>query len=107
MALFAAIGQLVRDVREALRSGDLAAIGPLLNENHRLLQIIVVSSPELDRLVLAARDAGAAGAKLSGGGGGGIMVALATETALEDISRELAHAGATRVIVTRLPATAP
>jgi mevalonate kinase len=47
-----------------------------MNENHRILQEIGVSSKELDQLVEIARKQGAFGAKLTGGGGGGCMVAL-------------------------------
>ena len=62
--------------RAALESGDLKKIGELMNENHRILQEIEVSSKELDLLVDIARKQGAFGAKLTGGGGGGCMVAL-------------------------------
>jgi mevalonate kinase len=59
-----------------LENYDLKKIGDLMNENHRLLQEIGVSSKELDMLVDLARKQGAFGAKLTGGGGGGCMVAL-------------------------------
>jgi hydroxymethylglutaryl-CoA reductase len=62
--------------RKALESYDLEMVGELMNENHRLLQEIEVSSIELDLLVDIARKNGAFGAKLTGGGGGGCMVAL-------------------------------
>jgi len=62
--------------RKALESYDLKKVGKLMNENHRLLQEIEVSSRELDLLVDLARKNGALGAKLTGGGGGGCMVAL-------------------------------
>jgi len=62
--------------RRALENYDLKKIGDLMNENHRLLQEIGVSSKELDSLVDLARKQGAFGAKLTGGGGGGCMVAL-------------------------------
>ena len=62
--------------RRALEAGDLKKLGDLMNENHRLLQEISVSSKELDGLVDLARRQGAFGAKLTGGGGGGCMVAL-------------------------------
>jgi len=62
--------------RKALENYDLKKIGELMNENHRLLQEIGVSSKELDMLVELARKQGAFGAKLTGGGGGGCMVAL-------------------------------
>jgi mevalonate kinase len=62
--------------RKALEVGDLKKVGDLMNENHRLLQEIGVSSKELDLIVDMARKQGAFGAKLTGGGGGGCMVAL-------------------------------
>jgi len=62
--------------RKALENYDLRKVGELINENHRLLQEIGVSSKELDILVDLVRKQGAFGAKLTGGGGGGCMVAL-------------------------------
>jgi mevalonate kinase len=62
--------------RKALEAYDLKKVGDLMNENHRLLQEIGVSSKELDMLVDLARKQSAFGAKLTGGGGGGCMVAL-------------------------------
>ena len=62
--------------RKALENYDLKKVGELMNENHRLLQEIGVSSKELDMLVDLARKQGAFGAKLTGGGGGGCMTAL-------------------------------
>jgi mevalonate kinase len=62
--------------RKALEAGDLKKVGELMNENHKILQEIGVSSKELDQLVDVARKLGAFGAKLTGGGGGGCMVAL-------------------------------
>ncbi len=62
--------------RKALENYDLKKVGELMNENHRLLQEIGVSSKELDLLVDLARKQGAFGAKLTGGGGGGCMTAL-------------------------------
>ena len=38
----------------ALRKGN-KALGALMNENHRLLETIGVSSPDLDNLIAAAR----------------------------------------------------
>jgi mevalonate kinase len=71
-----------------------------MNQNHALLQEMTVSSPELDRLVQAAREAGALGAKLSGGGRGGNMIALVKPDSAEAVSRSLKEAGAKDVIIT-------
>jgi mevalonate kinase len=99
-ALFDQVGALVAEVRAALALGDTVALGPLLSQNHALLQQIGVSSPELDALVGAAQSAGALGAKLSGAGWGGVMLALVTPEAREQVRAALEHAGAKRVIET-------
>jgi len=74
--IFKRAEELAYEGRAALEFFNLKKIGELMNENHRLLQEIEVSSKELDLLVDLARKQGAIGAKLTGGGGGGCMVAL-------------------------------
>ena len=88
--------------REAIEGGTWRHLGPLMDENHALLQRLTVSSAELDRLVLAARKAGALGAKLSGGGRGGNMIALAPESGPQAIADALTTAGASRVIISTI-----
>jgi len=55
---------------------DHKELGQYMNMNHALLEALGVGHPQLSRLVLAARSAGAFGAKITGAGGGGCMVAL-------------------------------
>ena len=74
--IFKRVEELAYEGRAALEFYNLKKIGELMNENHRLLQEIEVSSKELDLLVELARKEGAFGAKLTGGGGGGCMFAL-------------------------------
>ena len=74
--LFDAVGAIAVAARKAIKSGQVEALGSLMNENQALLLQIGVSSPELDALVEAALSAGASGAKLSGAGRGGSMIAL-------------------------------
>ena len=63
---------------DSLAAGDVAALGPLLNASHASLRDdFEVSTPELDALVEALRDAGAIGARLTGAGFGGCVVGLA------------------------------
>ncbi|WP_336344017.1 mevalonate kinase [Halalkalicoccus ordinarius] len=80
------VGDLVRQGERALVEGNVEELGTLMDFNHGLLSALGVSSRSLDRMVWAARDAGAYGAKLTGAGGGGCIVALdptdETETAL-------------------------
>ena len=54
-------------------------LGVLMNRNHALLDALGVGHPVLSQLVLAARNAGAYGAKLSGAGGGGCIWALCSK----------------------------
>jgi mevalonate kinase len=68
--------KLVYKAREALESYDLRAVGKYMDDNHKLLQEIEVSCKELDYLIKLAKEAGALGAKLTGGGKGGCIVAL-------------------------------
>jgi mevalonate kinase len=75
--------------RDALQTGDFKEVGKLMNENHKLLQQIGVSSRELDFLVSIARNQGAFGAKLTGGGLGGNMIAL---TPGKDLQEDVANA---------------
>ncbi|MCL2642375.1 MAG: mevalonate kinase [Candidatus Bathyarchaeota archaeon] len=87
--LFSQAGDLTVAGRSALEAGKLEKVGELMNENHRILQEIGVSSVELDYLVDVARKQGAIGAKLTGGGGGGCMVAL---TPGKDLQEKVANA---------------
>ncbi len=100
--LFEAIGGLARAARHALESGQPELLGRLMDANHTLLQQLTVSSPELDRLVSAARKAGASGAKLSGGGRGGNMIALVGADRAPAVSAALLDAGAVRTIITQV-----
>ena len=98
--LFDEIGIIVDAARTAIAEGDLAEVGRLMDENHACLCRLDVSSAELDRLVHAARGAGAMGAKMTGGGRGGNMVAIAMPWAVADVVAAVQKAGAVSVITT-------
>jgi mevalonate kinase len=101
-ALFDQIGDIADEARQAIESGDVEAMGPLMDENHKLLIELGISSPQLDELVETARLAGAMGAKLSGAGGGGNMIALVEDDFTKEVADALKEAGAARVICTRV-----
>ena len=101
-AHFAAMGELARRGRRAISEGNLPELGHLMDANQEALSAIGVSSPELDRLIAAARRAGALGAKLSGSGRGGNMVALVAGDAPDALRAALTGAGARSIIVTRV-----
>ncbi len=100
--LFAAIGSIVRTARQAIENGHPEYLGALMNENHRILQEIGVSSEALDRLTRASLNSGASGAKLAGGGRGGNMIALSTQENAPTIAEALLKAGAKKVFLTEI-----
>jgi mevalonate kinase len=101
---FDEIAVIADQARVAIETGSLGieALGKLMNENQELLESLGVSSPELERLIEAARQAGAVGAKLSGAGWGGNMIALASPEIAPSVAQALTEAGATGVIVTKV-----
>ena len=100
--VFDKIGEIAFTARRAIEAGKSEMLGECMDENHALLQKLTVSSPELDRLVEAARDAGATGAKMSGGGRGGNMIALVKPELAESVSLSLKEAGARNTIITQV-----
>ncbi len=86
--------QLFTDGQKALTEGNLKEFGNAMTKNHRLLNELGVSSPELDFLVNLALNTGALGAKLTGTGCGGIMIALAANAQdQKTIAQEINKAG--------------
>lgn len=80
----------VRRVVSLIEAGDLAAIGPVLEDSHASLRDdYAVSCPELDLAVTAARHAGAHGARMTGGGFGGCAVALVPARGVDRIAHEV------------------
>ncbi|HWQ46693.1 MAG TPA: mevalonate kinase [Longilinea sp.] len=98
--LFDQISALVFKARNFIEAGTPDQIGPLLTENHLLLKELSVSNDILDRLVDTALQAGALGAKLSGGGRGGNMIALATPEQAKNIANQLLFSGAVNTFIT-------
>jgi mevalonate kinase len=100
--VFTKIGEIVKLARYSIENSGTKELGELMDQNHALLQVLTVSSPELDKLIDTARSAGALGAKLSGGGRGGNMIALVTPEKAETVAKSVMEAGARRVIITKV-----
>lgn len=100
--IFDEIGTIAEMGRQAIERGETEVVGQLMNENHRLLRLIGVSSPELEGLVEATRQGGALGAKLSGAGRGGNIIALVTQETRSRVELMSRLAGAKDVIVTEV-----
>jgi galactokinase len=86
-------GARVAQAREAMLEGDVAAFGRLLDaSNASLRDDYEVSCPELDEIVRAAREHGAAGARPTGAGFGGCAVVLTRATGLDRLLAGLGEA---------------
>jgi mevalonate kinase len=71
-------------MKQALEAGDLATVGRIMTENHKLLVEMDMSHEILDHLCTVALENGALGAKVTGGGRGGYMIALTPGKELQD-----------------------
>lgn len=91
----------VREFAEILEGGSiregLDRIAALLNASHDSLRDdYEVTVPELDVAVDAAREAGAHGARMTGGGFGGSVIALVDAERVENVASAVANAFAER-----------
>lgn len=86
--IFGEYKKLVEAAKKALLKGDIATIGNLMNQNHKMLQQITVSGEINDELVEIALENGAIGAKLTGTGRGGLVIGLAEN---EDIQEKIVN----------------
>jgi galactokinase len=85
--------QRVLDTVALLRGGKLREIGPLLTASHASLRDdFEVTVPQLDVAVSAALDAGAYGARMTGGGFGGCVIALVDEPSVNVVAGKVAEA---------------
>ena len=88
------LGQLATQSKRALTHNQPVLLGQYMNQAHNLLQNLNISIPELDNLTKTALNAGAYGAKLTGGGLGGCMIALCEPNKASTIQQQLLTAGA-------------
>ncbi|MGW3648170.1 galactokinase [Streptomyces sp. NPDC000878] len=100
----------VERVVELLKSGgDTRAIGPILTEGHASLRDdFQVSCPELDLVVESAVEAGALGARMTGGGFGGSAIVLVEAEDAERVGKAVEEAfGAAGYTAPRVFAAVP
>jgi len=91
--IFAKIENLVNQAKIDLEGANWPALGKLMNQNQALLEKLGLGTKKIDRLVLAARQAGAWGAKLSGAGGGDCIIILVDSEIRKKAESALVRAG--------------
>lgn len=89
---------------QVLREGRLAELGPKLSASHASMRDdFRITVPEVDTAVEALMDAGAIGARMTGGGFGGCVIGLlpsdAVDAAGDDVRRAFADAGSSEPVV--------
>lgn len=94
-AMLQRLAELTETTVAALADDRRSMLGEAMDEAHRILTALGVGHPALDATVVAARAAGALGAKLTGSGQGGCVIALAPTPADSDrIAAAMRSAGA-------------
>lgn len=94
-----AITALVQNAKLAIEDGEVRALGQLMDMNQLLLGSLMLSTPTLEEMCAAAREAGATGAKLTGSGGGGCMIAVVADEATGERVRDAIEATGHRAFV--------
>jgi galactokinase/mevalonate kinase-like predicted kinase len=88
------ITELAQLGKKALLNSDWAFLGELMNENHAIQRNLGGAGEANERLISAALQAGALGAKLAGAGEGGTIIALWPHHDKEPLEQALRKAGA-------------
>ncbi|MCJ7751338.1 MAG: hypothetical protein MUQ65_09630, partial [Armatimonadetes bacterium] len=91
------IGAIAAEMREAVSAFDLEAVAELLDKEWQCRKQLAegVTTPQIDKLVAAAKAAGGLASKIMGAGGGGCMISIVGEGKREAVEGALAQAGAT------------
>ncbi len=88
------ITEIARLGKKAILHEDWPLLGELMNENHAIQRDLGGSGESNERLIAAALEAGALGAKLAGAGDGGTIIALWLDDDISPLEKALRQAGA-------------
>jgi galactokinase/mevalonate kinase-like predicted kinase len=91
------ITEIARMGKKAIILGDWPLLGRLMNENHAIQRDLGGSGESNERLIAAALQAGAPGAKLAGAGDGGTIIALWPWPDAAPLEEALYRAGASAI----------
>ncbi|HKH43993.1 MAG TPA: hypothetical protein VKM72_04940 [Thermoanaerobaculia bacterium] len=93
--LFSGIAEAAAELSEALEAGDFPRVGTLMGREWSFRRRLAegVSTPELERLLEAARERGAWGGKACGAGGGGCLALLCPPERRAEVTAALEKAG--------------
>ncbi|WP_297378044.1 mevalonate kinase [uncultured Helcococcus sp.] len=73
------LGELTFSAKQAIKENNLKSLGEIMDKAQVYLRELSVSDPIIEEMIRLSKDAGALGAKLTGGGRGGCMIALSPD----------------------------
>jgi galactokinase/mevalonate kinase-like predicted kinase len=91
------ITEIARIGKKAILHEDWPLLGELMNENHAIQRDLGGSGESNERLIAAALEAGALGAKLAGAGDGGTIIVLWLDDDTSPLEKALRRAGASAI----------
>jgi mevalonate kinase len=91
--IFNEISRIVEKGKEEMEKRRWKEAGELFIKNQKLLEDLGVSTFKLEKMVKAAIEAGAYGAKLSGAGGGDCMIALCKKGVRSKVEKAIERVG--------------
>jgi len=91
--IFDNIKKIVETAKKTLIKNEWEKTGELMNQNHKYLQRLGVSTEKLDNMCQRAILSGAHGAKLSGAGGGDCMIALVSSDKIKSVESAIVNVG--------------
>ncbi len=93
--------QRVLDFVAALRNSDYAEAGRIFTASHASMRDdFAITTPHIDRIARAAVDAGALGARMTGGGFGGCVIALVPASRVSAVSVAVSAAAGNQPVIT-------
>lgn len=93
--------QRVLDFVAALRNSDYAEAGRIFTASHASMRDdFAITTPHIDRIARAAVDAGALGARMTGGGFGGCVIALVPASRVSAVSDAVSAAAGNQPVIT-------
>jgi mevalonate kinase len=95
-------GRIARQAEQAVKQGDLEKVGQLMTEFQDFFKNIKMSHPSNERLVKAALENNALGAKISGAGLGGCVIALTPGKTRQSVRKAWEKLGPEVIIKTEI-----
>lgn len=90
---FESIENIVNRSKQVIIEQNWPLFGKMMDENQKLLSQLGVSNDTLDRMISAAKSAGALGAKISGAGGGDCIIACVSPEKRRTVMKAIENAG--------------